>query len=365
MLDEHEVKETAEEIDQLVNLGLESGSFRKEGAIHKLLWDAARMKAGEPLTFLAAKGLLKVLKNGDSVVITTGFVLPRYMEYEPDGPVGAAVLARFFSLALGAVPVIVTDNTRIGKDVVIGACKGAGLHVYDLSKILKRIPRRIGVEGFPVDDDAARKMSNQILDMLQPSALIAIERPGRNEKGIYHSGGTGIDISPITGKTDFLIEEAKSRGIFTIGIGDHGNEAGMGKIIDAVKKYTVPKQCKCPCKSSMAAATETDVLVTASISNWGAYGIETCLAMLLDSPEMLHDGKSEAQMISECITHGGTSDRGLSEPSVDGVPARYHVYVVEMLNYLAKSRLLQKPRKEDTVEQTAKYVEWTKTDPPS
>ena len=39
---------------------------------------------------------------------------------------------------------------------------------------------------------------------------------------------------------DVVVTEANKRGIFSVGIGDHGNELGFGTIYDAVVK-TMPK----------------------------------------------------------------------------------------------------------------------------
>jgi hypothetical protein len=100
-----------------------------------------------------------------------------------------------------------------------------------------------------------------------------VEKVGPNKKGVCHTV-YGSDVSSSCAKIDYLVEEANRRGILTIGIGDRGNEIGMGVIRDVVEKV-VPtgSKCKCPCGAGIACVTETAVTVLASISNLGAYGI--------------------------------------------------------------------------------------------
>ena len=143
-----------------------------------------------------------------------------------------------------------------------------------------------------------------------------------------------MDVSNLVAKTDILIEEAKKRGVLTIGIGDGGNEIGMGLIRDTVRKV-IPTgaNCICPCHSGIAAATETDVLIVSSVANWGSYGLEACLAIATDTPKVLHDGTFE-RFILEASIRAGIVDpsTGISEGWADGIYTDINVYLVEMLN---------------------------------
>jgi hypothetical protein len=53
----------------------------------------------------------------------------------------------------------------------------------------------------------------------------------------------------------------------TIGVGDGGNEIGMGKVSGVIRRKLSLESC----------VVSTDVLVIATVSNWGAYGIVTAL----------------------------------------------------------------------------------------
>lgn len=70
-----------------------------------------------------------------------------------------------------------------------------------------------------------------------------------------------------------LFEAARQRGVLTIGVGDPGNEIGMGAIADTVKRLLpYGAECQCSCAGGVADATEVDVVVPGTCSNWGAYG---------------------------------------------------------------------------------------------
>jgi hypothetical protein len=108
-----------------------------------------------------------------------------------------------------------------------------------------------------------------------------------------------MDAAVEFARVEALIAEARRRGIRALGIGDMGNEMGFGLIEDTVRKTVARADvCQCPCGQGMASAVTTDVLVPASISNWGAYGIEAGLAMLRGRPDVFHDAATERAMLS-------------------------------------------------------------------
>jgi hypothetical protein len=336
MLTEADLKSIGEAIDRLTTVPMANWTILKGLPIWKL-YEAAREKAREPLSLFAASRLIKSVEPKDSVIVTTGFTVTTVHTAETDGPTGAAVLARAIDLGLRATPVIVTEESFQG--IMRATCQAAGLNTHNL-KEAKMYPRRTAVEPFPIDPEKAKKMAQKMLDDVNPSAIISVERPGRNEKGVHHSGG-GFDVSPFTAKVDDLVEEARSRGIFTVGIGDLGNELGMGYIRDAVKEI-VPgaTKCKCPCGAGIAAATETDALIVATVSNWGAYGLAACMATVLEEPEVFHDMLTEKLLLRASSQAGAVdSVSGLSRPAADGVGEEITCYVVEMLRHIIQIKL--------------------------
>jgi len=301
------------------------------------VYEACRAKVGEPLCLRAARMLVENVAPGDTVIFVTGFVMLSCGKPETDGPVGAAALARAVDVGLKATPIFVTEDSV--KPAMAATAVGAGLHPWDPDSARQGIHRAI-IEGFPIDHQAASDAAHRMLDRYQPSAVIAIERPGWNRNRVHHSGG-GFGISEFTAKIDYLFEEAKARGILTIGIGDLGNEMGMGFVADTIRRL-IPHGdvCQCPCGGGIAAASEPDLGIMTNISNWGAYGVEACLAALLDEPEVLHDGPAERWLIEESV-RGGAIDpvSGLLRPYVDGTPTHINVAIVELLHSIVHHRV--------------------------
>lgn len=326
-------RNTAEIIDRLITVQLCSaggGSHYTQKPITQELYRAARRIFQDPLTYTAAIGLLERVKPGDNVIICTGFIVAPWMRPEVDGPIGGASLARALSVCFNATPVIVTENENI--DIFKPVFEITGLQI-DSHDNASYIPRKVVFEPYPIDEKFAVKKAVEILDRYKPSAIITIEKPSWNDKKVYHNGH-GMDVSNLVAKADILIEEAKKRGVFTIGIGDGGNEIGMGLIKDTVKEVIpTAAKCVCPCQSGITAATETDVLIVSAVANWGSYGLEACLAIATDTPKVIHDGTLE-RLILEASIRAGIVDpaSGLSDGVADGTYTDINVYLVEMLN---------------------------------
>ena len=189
-----------------------------------------------------------------TVLLTTGFYVAGYAE--TDGPLGTMALAGALR-KLGFFPVIVTDRY----------CEG----YFEAEDI--------AVEY--MDLDAADDAADAILEKYQPVGLISVERCGRDLNGIY-ANMRHVDISAGTAPCDALFLKALGT-IPTIGVGDGGNEIGMGNVAEAVRTRLdlVPAEVK------------ADILVIATVSNWGAYGIVAALEQLTRLPLLLSFSKAE------------------------------------------------------------------------
>ncbi len=325
-----------EAVDRLVTVPMSNWTILK-GLPLTQTYEAARQKAGEPLTSKAARLLQERVGKGDTVLILSGFVILNWNRPETDGPIGAAALARSLDLGLGAVPVILTED--ILKENLKRTTEAGGLICCDDLEELRYggRGRKAMVMGFPIDHEAAQKEAIRILDELQPKAVIAVERPGWNEKRVHHSG-MGYNISDVTAKLDYLFLEAQKRGILTIGVGDLGNEMGMGYVKEAVKAG-IPnaEQCLCECGGGIACDVSADIGLICNISNWGAYGICACLAAVTGEAEVMHDADTERRMIRECVNAGALDPvSGMLRPYVDGEPENINAYIVEMLQGIVR-----------------------------
>ncbi len=302
--------------------------------ITKELSDAGRLISGEPMTSLAAKKLLEKVKPRDTVIITSGFFDPPSMIGEADGPLGAALLARALCAMLDATPVFLTELNNVASMTALA--NAAGIEIVDL-ELARTTPYKGAIAVLPIDTDLAQREAIRCLDEVNPSAFIAIEKPAPCRSGFYHTG-VGLDVSSVVGKIDWIVNEANRRGVLTIGIGDGGNEVGMGSILDAIDDVV-------PTGKIIGTPLRTEVLVVAAVANWGAYGIEACLAAALHMPEAIHE-VSDERRVTETAARCGLIDpvTGLANGWVDGTPPICSESILELLRHMVHLRLLRKAK---------------------
>lgn len=283
-------------------------------------------RANGPVSLAAARKLIEAVRPGDTVLFISGFVMRDYGRPETDGPIGAAVLARALCLALGARPVGVSEDVCLP---CMEACfAAAGLIPTEFAQLSVGRNKCAFVE-FPIDEGAAGKAADDILDTFKPSAIVAIERPGAGKDGNYHGGG-GFSISTFTAKTDVLFEKARAKNIPTIGIGDLGNELGMGVLADIVER-------EIPMGDVIAARQPADVTVVANISNWGAYGVAACIATLTQNLAAFHDAQLETKLIEACVGAGAIDPvGGQLRPFVDGTDGKTNAALVELMRSVVR-----------------------------
>jgi hypothetical protein len=324
----------AESIESLVTVEIRTKGHHGVGVIKKL-WNDAVKEQGNLPTLLAVQELINNVKEGDVVVLLTGLIVEDYLPNgENDGPPGAASLAYALSQGLGAIPVVICEEP------VTSACRASlnavGLRVRPL-EVAKRMPWTAVVESFPVDSNESEKRTNEVLDLYNPKAMIAIERISVNEKGIQHTA-SGKELKGPQAKTQKLWAQAREHGILTVGIGDNGNEVGLGKLRDSIRKNKkFGAECICGCGGGIAAAEDADVAVIAAVSNWGAYGVAACMAAALQIPYLIHNGEIEERMIRECVGAGAFDGRtALPVMAVDGMPSKIHSHIVDILRAIVE-----------------------------
>jgi len=334
MLDEEIVRKLGETVDRLITTDILA-----RGAIGHIYDEARKDLDGDPLTFRAAEELSTAIEKGDTVFISTGCTYPGLAGGESDGPIGAASLARALCISLGAKPIIVVE--KMHETMMFHTLKGIGLNVlpFENAQMYERVAT---IVEFPRGNEKER--SKELIEEFDPKAVISIERIGRNRKGVYHNM-TGFDISECTAEIDELIEEARRQKILTVGIGDGGNEVGMGNVVKMVREgVAYGDRCQCPCKGGIACVTKTDVLLAASVSNWGAHGIAAVLAGKHENIDILHDSMYELRAFRECIDNGGVGMDGAVYPGpfCDDLPDTVHAHLVEFLRYSVRGALTRR-----------------------
>ncbi len=325
-------------VDQLVTLEMRNRAMNI-GVMGKLYRAALAEAGGRSLTALAAEGIAKRVGKGDVVFLIAGAGYPPLMpKGESDGPPGVAALARILYYGLGGIPVFVSEQIHAGP--IMASSEAAGVMIRSFEEAQGR---RLGgvMLTAPNHQEKVVGWASEIFARYRPKALICAERLGPNEKGVVH-GATGlgkelgsiIDLSP-------LIGEAERRGVFSVGIGDNGNEFGFGRIYETVREVMPHgKKCQCSCGGGMATVIKTDVLIPASVSNWGCYGVEAVLAFLLKNRDLMHTPEEEKRVLFACLEAGGLEARYCSKRFiVDGMPGETSMAVVRLLGDMVRINL--------------------------
>ncbi|ASJ15979.1 hypothetical protein A3L04_02240 [Thermococcus chitonophagus] len=221
-----------------------------------------------------------ILLSSKDVLIVADFPIPPLMIPETDGPPGALALA----LALDEVG---KKATILTEDIIADALK----EFY--SNIITEIPKK------------------------EFSCLVSVETPGRASDGKYYSfSGMEIRVSPY----DELFIKAT---VPTIGIGDGGNEIGMGNLNLKGKYYSIVK---------------TTELIVAGVSNWGAYGLVANMS-IREGVNLLRD-YNEIEVVRALVSAGvidGISKK--REVTVDGLPMSIHSRILDLLREIVEFKI--------------------------
>lgn len=339
------MQQVGENVDRLVTIDFPS--YGVIGPLH------AGARAGQegPLCMRAAELLAEKVTPGSTVVILTGLIIPGHHPYgETDGPLGAAVLARALAMGLSARVIVAIEPELTG--MMLALLRTAELQALDLDALAAEDGRHRAVAGVVAqsrDRGEALREAAQWIDRFDVRAAVAIEKAGANAQGVYHMVGGG-DISATVAKGEALFAEATRRGLVCIGIGDRGNELGMGPIADVTRELLpYGKLCRCPCAGGVADQTAADLAVTATVSNWGAYGVVACLAALRERPELLHTAVLEHALLNRAVQVGGVDGMcGRPIPAADGMGAATNAAVVELLAEIYRAQSVRDPSPNST-----------------
>ena len=225
------------------------------------------------------EGAAAAFLSSRAVAVVTGFPC-RVNDTPPtetDGPPGAIALVTA-ALAMGKSRVtIVTDDCNA--DVLRACAAAAGVS-----------DPRFRIASFPPRSGWSAAHSAALDEIIaQHDHTIAIERAAVGVDGIPYTM-RGIRMDHLVAPVDRLVTEGCACGSSSrsdtaplstatrtsTGIGDGGNELGMGKVLAAVQAHI-------PNGPLIAAASPCDWLITAGVSNWGGWALVGAVEVLMRS----------------------------------------------------------------------------------
>ena len=228
-----------------------------------------------------------LLEHPGKIFIITGFYIMAAEATETDGPPGAVAIGNVLA-KLGNEVAYVTDELS--------------------SDVVRSIASHEVIE-FPITNHfESANFANELVQEHSPSALVAIERAGLIGDGTYRNM-RGVSLTPYNAKIDHLFDQHP----YSIGIGDGGNEIGMGNlqnVIPTIDHEFLPKN---PC------VTTTTELIIASCSNWGGYGLIAALS-LKRGVNLLPSVEEAKQMVRDVVAAGAVE--GMSAERKEWVDGR-------------------------------------------
>ncbi|NEO53518.1 MAG: DUF4392 domain-containing protein [Okeania sp. SIO3B5] len=272
----------------------------------------------EPLVEAAKGGLLGAARSiaehpSPHVAIMTGFFVPRATPpaAETDGPIGSAHLAA--GLLRVGIPVrLVTDPLCL--NAVKVAAQAAGISAQVPIDV-------VPVNAASVEDPSVASIVNAWQSAELPvSHAIAIERAGPGYDGIVWNM-IGKDITADTAPLHLLFTLSE---IISIGIGDAGNELGMGTLTKEIIAKGVSTgekiACSIPCNH----------LMVCGVSNWGAIGLLTAIALLRpDLKSKLTEGltlETDKHILTKIVYEGPAvdGDTAVQALTIETFPWEFH-----------------------------------------
>ena len=248
------------------------------------------------------------LAQARRVVLVTGFVARPTWAAETDGPSGTVVLGRALR--------------RLGARV-------AYLADPPVAPLLEACLRALGepreLIAVPAEPAAALRWREARVRAFGPTHLVAIERPGRAVDGGYYNA-RGMSVATADAPLDALFLRRRS-GLTTIGVGDGGNEIGMGRVRARVVRDI-------PNGEKIASVVRTDHLIVGGTSNWGAWGVVAHLALghrPRGAPYPEGRGAADPRDGARGAVDGLT---GVAQASVDNLPLGLHQALLETLRGL-------------------------------
>jgi len=295
---------------------------------------------GETLGLGELKAAAECLASAPGhVVIVTGFYIPlaEPAAAETDGPPGAVALAQTL--------------IRLGHRVTLATDPFCGSALQSAARAAELPAASVEVLSSPASLSALIEQVNG-----RPSYLIAVERVGPCYSRDHIVARCGEDVairfaecvpqdlwSKCLNMRGVVIDEwtvdfssvfeTRLEGPITIGLGDGGNELGLGKFAwhDLATRLDGIADPRILCRVA------ADHAIIAGTSNWAAYGLAAATAIAADQPQVFDvvTPASQTRILERMVIEG---------PAVDGVSRRYEATVdgLPLLTFLEPLRTIRR-----------------------
>lgn len=245
-------------------------------------------------------------------LVVTGFYIPKAAQpaAETDGPLGALEVC----MALRAIG---GDAWLVSDECCAPVIRPSALGFLPDDHVLIA-PNANPKGGF----DAWLNGAIDLAKTEHIDTLVYIERVGPARDGSPHNM-RGIDITEWTAP----LSQLTLLGLHTIGVGDGGNEIGMGRVEDYAIEGVVDHG------ENIACTVPTDQLVVAGTSNWGAHALVCAMRALgSNAVDPYLEPTWQERVLDVIVEYGGLDGVHMTNvATVDGLePDRYFKQVGQL-----------------------------------
>ena len=273
-----------------------------------------------------AAACLELANHPNPIVhLVTGFFIASVEPpcFETDGPLGAAFVARAFH-HLG-INTLLLSEPPCAKAMEAGI-RASGIHPEFL---VENVPHDGALHGPWVLGNRSRAITGW-------THTLAIERSGPATDGKnYTMRGRNISEHMLDAHVLFQPNPNGKPLSRTIGIGDGGNEIGMGKIPHETIVKNIANGNLIHCR------VPTDHLIVAGVSNWGAYALAAGIFVVrgVKPPAGLFDADREREILEVMVREGPLVDgvTGKQTATVDGLSWEDYVKPLNRIREILES----------------------------
>ncbi|KAJ4454658.1 putative D-glutamate cyclase [Paratrimastix pyriformis] len=305
----------------------------------------------------------RAIMSSDHVVIATGFFITGANAPETDGPLGSLALCDALQ-RLGKSVTILTDANDAPLLTKCCASYPGGVVTVDTLPVLPHSANPALLTT--LERQTARNYLLQLYERKCGSSgkrlfLLGLERLGRTAVG-NHCNMRGVEISELSGgpAIDAVFryahaawedadhealggrldaDDETTKRLFgevaTGGIGDGGNELGMGRYHDIIVGHV-------PNGALLATTTRTAHVIACGVSNWGGYLLADVMALLARDAALAVRPQAQRDLLAKIVGWGAVD--GVTKqnaPSIDGMPFEtVHQQLIQEMEGIVTSELI-------------------------